>query len=204
MRAVLAGDHDAELERVLHALQRQGRHGPAAAVEVHQRREVDVRQGVAGDDQEGLVEIVLAQLHAAGRPRRHLLDRVVQLDARDASPRRSSRGSSAACRRASPRCGRRRARARARRCAPCRAGRPPSPSAWAGSRSAAAAASPHLRPSRRPSCSSSPHGGRVAPRSRVSEAIAPLDLVYGAGRRRPRRLGAPQARALRAARPSLT
>ena len=37
--------------------------------------------GVAAHDQEGLVQVGLEQLHAAGRAGRHLLDRVVQLDA---------------------------------------------------------------------------------------------------------------------------
>ena len=61
MRPSSPRDHDAELERVLHALQRQRGHRPAAAVEVDQGREVDVGERVSGDHQEGLVQVVLAR-----------------------------------------------------------------------------------------------------------------------------------------------
>src|SRR5919204_246163 len=54
--ALLVGDDDAELERVVHGLEPDRHRGLAFPMELDQRREVEVTEGVAGDDEEGLVE----------------------------------------------------------------------------------------------------------------------------------------------------
>ena len=69
-RPVLVGDHDAELERVLDGLERQGGESPVGVVEVHDGAEVDVGQHVAADHEEALVELVLGVAHGAGGAQR--------------------------------------------------------------------------------------------------------------------------------------
>ena len=69
-RPVVARDHDAELERVLHRLQRDRRHGLALLVEAHDLGQVEVGEHVAGDHEEGLVELVLGVAHRARGPER--------------------------------------------------------------------------------------------------------------------------------------
>ena len=54
MRAVLAGDDDAELERVLDVDEADGRERLVLVVEVDDAAEVDVGEHVTGDDEEAL------------------------------------------------------------------------------------------------------------------------------------------------------
>ncbi len=72
-RAVFPGDDDAELDRVLHPLQRDRRERVGGAVRLHDRAEVDVGQCVAGDDEERLVELVHRVAHRTGGAERRLL-----------------------------------------------------------------------------------------------------------------------------------
>ena len=53
--ALLVGDHDAELERVVDRLERERREGAPLAVERDDLGEVEVAEGVTGDHDEGLV-----------------------------------------------------------------------------------------------------------------------------------------------------
>ena len=76
--ALLVGDDDAELERVLDALHRQRGDGLALAVEGDQRAEVDVGEGVAADHEERLVQEVLGLLDRAGGAERRVLDGVLE------------------------------------------------------------------------------------------------------------------------------
>ena len=76
---------DAELERVLDVLQDDRDHGAAALVLGHHGREVEVGEGVARDHDETLAEQLFGVLHAARRAQRHLLDRVVDVDAQRAA-----------------------------------------------------------------------------------------------------------------------
>src|SRR5437762_1331882 len=55
---VLAGDHDAVLQRIWHVHQRQRDGGLALAMERDDLRQVDVRESIAGDNEERAVEIV--------------------------------------------------------------------------------------------------------------------------------------------------
>jgi hypothetical protein len=77
--AVGLGDDDAELERVGHALEHDGGQGAAAAVEAHRLVEVDVGQGVAGDDHEGLAEHLCGVADAAGGAERGRLGGIGQV-----------------------------------------------------------------------------------------------------------------------------
>ena len=54
---------------------------PLLLVEVDEGAEVEVAQRVAGDDEEGLVQLVPRQPHRAGRSERGLLDRVLHVHA---------------------------------------------------------------------------------------------------------------------------
>ena len=78
--AVLGGDDDPELERVGHPLEDDGGQGAAAAVEVNHLVQVDVGQGVAGDDHEGLAEHLGGVADAAGRTQGGRLGGVGQAD----------------------------------------------------------------------------------------------------------------------------
>ncbi len=79
---VVVDDDDAELERVLHALEGDRDHGPALLVEGDDFAEVEVGERVAADDDEGVVaELVLGQLDAAGGAGRSLLHRVLHAHA---------------------------------------------------------------------------------------------------------------------------
>ena len=74
--------HDAELERVLHALEGDGDHGAALLVERDDVLQVEVGERVAADDDERVVaELVLGQLDAAGGAGRSLLHRVLHAHA---------------------------------------------------------------------------------------------------------------------------
>ena len=72
--AVLVGDDDPELERVVDRLEADRDRGLLLAVEGDELAEVDVAERVAGDDEEGLVELLRRQPHGAGRAERRLLD----------------------------------------------------------------------------------------------------------------------------------
>ena len=76
---LLVDDHHAELERVLHARERDGDHRFALLVEVDDLGEVEVGEGVAADDQERLVQKVLGQADGPGGAGRRLLHRVVDV-----------------------------------------------------------------------------------------------------------------------------
>ena len=78
--AGLVGDHDAELERILDALESKRRHRPALLVEFDEAAQVDVRDGIPGDNEKRVVDEVLTELHAAGSPRRNLFHGVVELN----------------------------------------------------------------------------------------------------------------------------
>ncbi len=94
--AVLVGDDDPELERVLDRLQAD-RHGRALLpVELDDLAEVEVAERVAGDDEERVVEAVAARAAPippcrAGSPRRS-----TRCSARGSRRRRSTSGSPAA------------------------------------------------------------------------------------------------------------
>ena len=78
--AVLFCDDDAELERVGHPLEDHGGHGAAAAVEADHLVEVDVGEGVPGDDHEGLAQHLGGVADAAGRAQGGRLGGVGQVD----------------------------------------------------------------------------------------------------------------------------
>ena len=89
---LLVHDDHAELQRVLHALERDGDHGLALFVEVDDLGEVEVGEGVAADDQERVVQEVLGQADGPGGAGRRLLHRVVDVHARGCCRRRSGCG----------------------------------------------------------------------------------------------------------------
>ena len=88
---VLSRDDDAEVERVVDCLERD-RHGSFAfGVEAHQRRQVEVGERVARDDEERLVESFSQQAAPTRRPHRRRLQRVVDGGAeRSPSPKYDS------------------------------------------------------------------------------------------------------------------
>jgi hypothetical protein len=80
--AVLVGDDDAELERVLHRLEADGGERAPLLVELDDGGQVDVGEDVAGDDEEALVlELLHGVADRAGRAERGLLGRVHHADA---------------------------------------------------------------------------------------------------------------------------
>src|SRR5581483_9911248 len=78
--AVLVGDDDSELERVLDRLEPDRDRGAALAVELDQAGEVDVAERVAGDHERGVVEAAAREAHRAGGAERGLLDGVLDLE----------------------------------------------------------------------------------------------------------------------------
>ncbi len=74
--AVGAGDHDAELEGILDVLERDRRRRVRVAVRLHERGEIDVGEYVAGDHEEGVVELVGRVAHRTGGAERRILGRV--------------------------------------------------------------------------------------------------------------------------------
>ena len=79
--ALLVGDDDPELERVVDRLE-PDRHGRALLlVRADELGQVDVAERVAGDDQERLLELRAREADRAGRAERRLLDRVLDLHA---------------------------------------------------------------------------------------------------------------------------
>ena len=84
--AVIVGDDDAELERIGHALQRDGDVVAGFAMMAHQRREIDVGQRVAADDEERRAgQEVVRHLDRARGAERRVLDDVVHLHAERAA-----------------------------------------------------------------------------------------------------------------------
>ncbi len=79
--AVLVGDDDPELERVLDRLEPDRHGGALLAVRLDEGGQVDVAEGVSGDDEERVVEPAGGALHGAGGAERGLLDRVADVDA---------------------------------------------------------------------------------------------------------------------------
>ena len=74
--------HDAEIQRVLHALECDGDHRAPLLVKGDDVTEIEVGERVAADDDEGVVtETILGELDAAGGPSRRQLDGVVELHA---------------------------------------------------------------------------------------------------------------------------
>ena len=79
--ALVVGDDDPELERVLDRLQAD-RHGCLLLpVERDEARQVDVAEGVAGDDEERVVEATGGETHGASRAERRFLHRIADVDA---------------------------------------------------------------------------------------------------------------------------
>ena len=78
--SVGAGDDDAEVDRVLHRLERDRRHRAAAVVLVDDRAEVDVGQHVAGDDEEAFVELGARVADRTGGAERRVFRRVPHAD----------------------------------------------------------------------------------------------------------------------------
>ena len=110
MRAVGLGDDDAELERVLDALQRDRRERAVRAVRLHERGEVDVGEHVARDHEERVVELVRSRCAPSPAvPSGDVLGGVPHARRRSRSRRRSSRGSGWRGTRRSRRCRRSRA-----------------------------------------------------------------------------------------------
>ena len=94
--AVVVGDDDPELERVVDGLEADRDRGALCPVRVDERAEVDVAQRIARDHEEGLVEPLVREPDRAGGAERLLLDGVVDVDARATRRRRSTCGSPAA------------------------------------------------------------------------------------------------------------
>ncbi len=131
--AVVVGDDDPELERVLDRLQADRHRCLLLAMELDEAREVDVAERVAGDDEERVVEPAGRELHGAGGAERRLLDGVADLHAERvaaaevrADRLRQERDGDDDVFEAVPPSG-------ARGCAPCRACRRSAPSASADS-----------------------------------------------------------------------
>ncbi len=78
---VVVGDDDPELERVRHGLEPDRHVCALLLVGGDERGQVDVAEGVAGDDEKGVVERVAREADRAGSAERLLLDRVLDLEA---------------------------------------------------------------------------------------------------------------------------
>ena len=74
--SVVAGDHDAEVDRVVHPLQRDRRERGAVAVRLDDGGEIDVGDDVARDHEERLVELVHGVAHRTHGAERRVLGRV--------------------------------------------------------------------------------------------------------------------------------
>ena len=79
--ALLVGDDDPELERVLDRFQADRDRRLLLAVELDEARQVDVAERVAGDDEERVVEAAGGEANRAGGAERRLLHRVADVDA---------------------------------------------------------------------------------------------------------------------------
>jgi hypothetical protein len=78
--ALVVGDDDAELERVVDGLEPDRHRGALLAVEGDERTQVDVAERVAGDDEEGVVERVAREADGAGGAERELLDGILDVE----------------------------------------------------------------------------------------------------------------------------
>ena len=78
---VVVRDDDAELERILHRLEPDRDGGALLLVLGDERAEVAVAECIAGDDHEGLVELRAGESDRPRRAERHLLDRVLDVEA---------------------------------------------------------------------------------------------------------------------------
>ena len=79
-RPVRVGDHHPELQWVRHGGEDDGRGRAFLAVIAHDPTQVDVGQGVAADDDEGLGQVFLRILHAAGGAEWGVFDHVSDVD----------------------------------------------------------------------------------------------------------------------------
>src|SRR5581483_2720008 len=79
--AVLVGDDDPELERVLDRLEADRHGGALLPVRLDETRQVDVAERVAGDDEERVVEAARGEADRAGGAEWRLLDGVADVDA---------------------------------------------------------------------------------------------------------------------------
>ena len=79
--AVVVGDHDPELERVLDGLEPDRDRRPTLLVEFDEAGEVEVAERVAGDDEKRLVELVRREADGAGCARGRFLDGVLDVHA---------------------------------------------------------------------------------------------------------------------------
>ena len=79
--AVVVGDDDPELERVVDRLEADRHRCALLAVELDELRQVDVAERVAGDHEERVVEPSRREPHRAGGAERRLLDGVRDVDA---------------------------------------------------------------------------------------------------------------------------
>ena len=66
--SIAVGDDDPELQRVLDRLQREGRRRPLFLVELDEPGQVKVAEGIAGNDDERVVEIVAREPHRSAVP----------------------------------------------------------------------------------------------------------------------------------------
>ena len=73
---VVVGDYDPELERVVDRFEANRRRASVLAVVFHQRVQIDVAERVAGDYEEGLIDIAGRHLDRSGRAQRLFFDRV--------------------------------------------------------------------------------------------------------------------------------
>ena len=80
-RSALVDHHHSVLERIRHRLQHDGRERLALTMEPRGRGQVDVSQGVAGDDDERLGQELARKHHRTRGAQRRVLDRVRQSDA---------------------------------------------------------------------------------------------------------------------------
>ena len=79
--AVLVGDHDAELQRVVHRLQGEGGQTAPPVVEVDHLGQIDVGEDVPRDDQKALVQFVAGVPHRSGGAERRGLGGIDHADA---------------------------------------------------------------------------------------------------------------------------
>src|SRR6266851_5167838 len=77
-RSALVDDHHSVLEWVGNRFEHDGGQRAALAVKANRRPEVNVSQGIAGDDQKRLVELRSREHHRAGGAKRRVLDRIGQ------------------------------------------------------------------------------------------------------------------------------
>ena len=70
-RAIVAGDDDAELERIVDGSEADGGHRMVLAMELEHLGEIDVGEHITRDDQERVVEVLACIAHAASGAQRH-------------------------------------------------------------------------------------------------------------------------------------